>query len=207
MKNLKLKVISSLMAGALLFPAVAVHAEGTANTTNGFGSGLLKQQQNLLTRDQRLQFKDSMTQKKDTIKQNHETNQALVKTISDKKANVKSIIKNIEQSKKQLTSDDLDKIKAQLQIIDADKAALEDVNGKIKADYAQFKTDVKANNYTDASTQLDNIISVQNTRTTALNKLSSDLDTLLNELQTAETNATTPATGAPATQTSPSTGA
>lgn len=204
MKSLKFKVISSLIAAALVIPAAAVHAEGTDNTTNNLGSGLVKQQQNLQTREQRLQFRTAMIQKKDIIKKDHETNQNLRKTIADKRTTVKTTIKDIKQSKKQLTSDDLNKIQAQIEIIKTDKSTLEASNGTMKQSFQQFKTDAQSKNYTDALAQLDKIITIQNTRTTGLNKLSSDLNTLISLLQTAEANGTN-ASGTTSPETTPAT--
>lgn len=188
MKNLKFKVISSLIAATLIIPAAAVHAEGT-NTS--LGSGLIKQQQRLQTVQERQQFKAAMLQKKDTIKKDHETNQALRKTIAEKRSTVKAINKDIIQNHKLLSTDDLTKIESQLKIIQTDVLALEATKDTIKQAFEQFKTNVQNKNYDAAQTQLDGVISIQNTRTTGLNKLSSDLDTLISLLQNASSNATT----------------
>lgn len=189
MKNLKFKVISSLVALTLIFP-VAIHAEGTSNDTTKLGSALIKQQERLQTVKERLAFKASMTEKKDTIKKDHETNKTLRKAITEKRANVKAINKDIMQSHKQLTSEDLSKIEAQLQLIQSDKTPLEATKGTIKTAFEQFKTEVKNKNYTAAEPQLDKVVSIQNARTAGLTKLSSDLDTLISLLQTASLNAT-----------------
>lgn len=187
MKSLKLKVISSLIAATLIVPAVAVHAEGTNTNSSTIGSGLVKYEQNLQNREQRQQFKAAMSQKKDTIKKNYETNQGLRKTIADKRATIKTTIKDIKQNNKQLTSEDLAKIESQSNVIKADTSSLEATKGTIKTAFDQFKTDVQNKNYDAASSQLDNVISIQNTRTSDLTKLSSDLDSLINLLQTATT--------------------
>lgn len=191
MKNLKLKVISSLLATALIIPAAAVHAEGTTTDTTKLGSTLIKQQQHLLTVQERQQFKTAMTQKKDTIKKNHETNQALRKAITDKRTTVKTINKDIMQNHKQLTSEDLGKVQSQLKVVQSDVSTLEATKDTIKQAFAQFKTDVQNKNYDAALAQLDNVISIQNTRTNSLTKLSADLDTLISLLQTASSNSTT----------------
>lgn len=184
MKNIKFKVISTLLSAALIMP-MAVHAQGTSTT---FGDGLIKQQQHLQLVQERQQFKANMLQKKDTIKKNHETIQGLRKTVTDKRAAVKADINNIKQSKKQLTSDDLSKIEAQLKLIQNDMSTLQATNGTIKQAFTQFKSDVQGKKYDAAASDLDKVISIQNTRISGLTKLSSDLDSLLSLLQSASSN-------------------
>lgn len=198
MKSLKFKVLSSLIAATLIIPAAAVHAEGTTTDTSKLGSGLIKEQQHLLTVQERQQFKASASQKRDTIKKDHETNQGLRKAITDKRSTVKTINKDIIQNHKLLNSEDLGKIQSQLNNIQTDVSALEATKSTIKQAYEQFKTDVQNKNFNAAPAQLDNVISIQNTRTSGLTKLSADLDTLISLLQTASSNATTvtPKTGA-----------
>ncbi|MFL0245463.1 hypothetical protein [Candidatus Clostridium stratigraminis] len=184
MKKLKLKVISSLISAALIMP-MAVHAQGTSTT---FGDGLIKQQQHLQLVQERQQFKANMLQKKDTIKKNHETIQGLRKTVTDKRAAVKAAINNIKQSKKQLTSDDLSKIEAQLKLIQNDMSTLQATNGTMKQAFTQFKSDVQGKKYDAAASDLDKVISIQNTRISKLTNLSSDLDSLLSLFQSASAN-------------------
>lgn len=184
MKNIKFKVISSLLSAALIVP-MAVHAQGTSTT---FGDGLIKEQQHLQLVQERQQFKTNMLQKKDTIKKDHETIQGLRKTVADKRATVKTDINNIKQSKKQLTSDDLSKIEAQLKLIQDDMSALQATNGTIKQAFSQFKTDVQGKKFDAAASDLDKVISIQNTRVSGLTKLSTDLDSLISLLQSASAN-------------------
>lgn len=198
MKKLKLRAISSLIAAALVFPA-AVHAEGTTTDASKLGNGLIKEQQRIQLVQEKQQYKTEFSQKKDTIKKNHETNQGLRKTAADKRAAVKSAITDIKQSKKQLTAEDLTKVQDALNVVQGDVSALEATKSTIKQAFEQFKTDVQSKNFDAAASQLDNVITIQNTRTSALTKLSSDLDSLLNILQTAAANSSTaqaPQTGA-----------
>jgi chromosome segregation ATPase len=188
MKALKFKIISALLAGALVIPTVSAHAEGTTEPKL-FGSGFVKQQQHLQTVKERQQYKPEMLEKKDTIKKNHETNKSLFKTISEKRAAVKAISKEIRESQKVLTTEDLDKIEAQLKIVQNSLSALQATKGTIKAAFGQFKTEAANKNYEAALAQLDNIINIQTARTAGLNKLSSDLDNLLELLKTASANA------------------
>lgn len=192
MKNLKLKVLASVVAITCLIPAISASAE-EANTkaTRQLGSGLLKQQQNLETKSEWQQYKPSVTQKKDTIKQNHSTNQALRNEIKEKRTTAKNLTQDIKQNKKKLTSDDLAKIDAELKIINSDVSSLADTKGTIKTAFTTAKDDVKNKNFQDALTQLDNVINIQNTRTDGLKKLSADMDTLINLLQSATANSTT----------------
>lgn len=199
MKNLKFKVLSTLVAASILVPTLSVSAE-EANTKAGIGSGLIRQQkalvnkdklQNYKNSDEWKQYKASITSKKDTIKQNHETNQALRKEVANKKATIKNLNKDIKQNNKQLSADDLSKIEAQLQVLNADVSQLATLKGSIEKDFQTIKNDVKNKNFQDAEAQFDNIISIQNTRTDGLKKLSAELDTLINLIQTATANAKT----------------
>jgi hypothetical protein len=192
MKNLKLKILASAVAITCLVPAISASAAETSTSpTKQLGSGLIKQQQNLETKSEWQQYKPAATQKKDTIKQNHATNQALRNDIKGKRTTAKNLIKDIKQSGKKLTSDDLSKIDAQLKTINSDVSSLAETKDSTKTAFATIKTDVKNKNFQDALTQLDNVINIQNTRTDGLKKLSSDMDTLINLLQSATANSTT----------------
>lgn len=195
MKKLKLKVISSLISAALIIP-MAVHAQGTSATAGKLGDGLIKQQQHLQLVQERQQFKANMLQKKDTIKKNHEAIQGLRKTVTDKRATVKTDINNIKQSKKQLTSDDLSKIEAQRKLIQNDVSAIQATNGTIEQAFTQFKSDVQSKKFDEATSDLDKVISIQNTRISELTKLNADLDSLLNLLQSASANSSAQSTPA-----------
>ena len=183
--KLKLKLISSLIVLTIALPATAVYAKAPS-----MGSGLIKEQQNLTNKAEKQQYKIDITSKKNTIKQNEQTNKALRQTIIQKRATVKGLIQTIEKSKNQINSNDLSSIQSELQTINAEISSLEALNGNIKTYYQTIKTDISSKNYQDAEAQFDKIISVQNTRTTNLTNLNSDLDKLIGLLQTAQANST-----------------
>lgn len=193
MKSIKMKITSVLIASTLLIPMASVNAAPLNTSTSKFGNALLNQQKNSEAKKERADAKAIITPKKDTIKQNHETNAALSNGISTKKATIKSLIKDITTNKKQLTSDDLAKAQAQITVVQDDITALENTKGTIKQNFDKFKQDMKDKSYSSAEADLDSIISIQNTRTTELNKLSGDLDTLTNILENASTVSSTPA--------------
>jgi len=85
----------------------------------------------------------------------------------------------------------LSKIKAQVQVIKNQTAALASTKGTIKQALETMKNAIKNKNYHEAIAQLDKIISIQNTRIDGLKKLSTDMDTLISLLKTALTNAKT----------------
>ncbi|WP_238883494.1 hypothetical protein [Clostridium sp. YIM B02551] len=181
-----------MVAVTCLIPAISASAaETNTNATRQLGSGLIKQQQNLATKSEWQQYKPTITQKKDTIKQNHSTNQSLRNEIKEKRTTAKNLTKDIKQSGKKLTSDDLSKIDAQLKTINSDISSLTDTKGTIKTAFTTAKDDVKNKDFQGATTQLDNVINIQNTRTDGLKKLSADMDTLINLLQSATANSTT----------------
>lgn len=191
MKNFKLKLVTSLVVAALLIPTIGVYAEGNESTTSKLGNTIVKQQNKLQTYKERREFKDEINGKKDIIKKNHETNQGIRKAISEKRTTVKEINKEIKEKYKLLTSEELEMVNSQLKLIEADKVQLETAKGKIKEAFEQYRKEVENKNYAQAEIQLDNIIGVQKTRTNNLNKLSTDIDSLISLLQTALTNAAT----------------
>ncbi|MFL0195242.1 hypothetical protein ACJDU8_06630 [Clostridium sp. WILCCON 0269] len=199
MKSVKIKLISSLAAASLMV-SLGTASVFAKETNSKIETALVNQQQRIENRQERQQAKDAMLPKKDTIKQNHATNEALRKEISQKRASVKSMRQDIKSNNKQLTSDDLSKIQEQLKIIDGDVSSLESLRGTINTAYEKVKDDMKNKNYQDAQSQLDTIISIQNTRTTDLTKLNTDMDALISILQSAEANAkTSPSSGTSST--------
>lgn len=190
MKNLKFKIVSALITASLFVPAISVNAEGTASGASNLGNRLTKQQK-IANRQEWQQYKATITPKKDTIKQNHQTIASLRKEVSAKRATIKTLTKGIKQNKKKLTDDDLSKVKTQLQNIKDETSALSSTKGAVTKDFQTIKTDVKNRNFQDAEAQLDNVISIQNTRMDGLKKLSSDMDTLINLLQTVSANVKT----------------
>ncbi len=187
MKNLKAIILSSMLAISLVVPTVGVHAAQTSK----LATAITNQQAKLAANQQ---IKADLAQKKDIIKQNHQSNVAIKAQIATKKNTIKSIQADIVKNHKQLTSEDLANLQAQLTVVQADVSALENTRDTAKQALAQVKADIQNKDYTAAMTGLDNIISIQNTRTSALNKLSADLDTTLSLLQTAAANATVPIT-------------
>lgn len=189
MKNVKLKVLSAIMVATLVVPAVTAKAD-TVSAPKKFGMGLIKQQQNLAARQDWTQQKSTLLPKRDTIKQNAATNKALREEVKSKEQSVKGIYKDIAQNHKELTADDLAKVRSQLAVIDSDADTLSSTKGTIKTAKETIKSDLKSKNIQDAEIQLDNVISIQNTKTDGLKKLSTDLDNLISILQAAEANAT-----------------
>lgn len=189
MKNVKLKVLSAIMVTTLVLPVVTAKAD-TVSAPKKFGMGIIKQQQNLVARQDWTQQKSTLIPKRDTIKQNAAINKALREEVKSKEQSVKGIYKDIAQNHKELTADDLAKIQAQLAVVDSDVDALSSTKGTIKTANETIKFDLKSKNIQDAEIQLDNVISIQNTRTDGLKKLNADLDNLISILQTAEANAT-----------------
>lgn len=184
MKNVKLKVLSGLVAASIFIPALSVSAEEvTPSTSPKLGVAREKIQEHKNS-DEWQQRKASVTAKKDTIKQNYQTNKTLREEIAGKKTTIENLKNTLKQNTKQLSEEDLSKIKAQLETIKTDSSQLTALKGDIKTDFQTIKDDIKNKNFDDAEAQLDNVISIQNTRTTDLKKLSADLDSLITLLQT-----------------------
>jgi len=188
MKNVKVKIISGLISASLLIPTMTTLAE---ETTNNPSNGQITKQQKVENKQNLKQYKATIAAKKQTIKQNHEIIVSLRKEVSEKRATIKSLINDVKQNKKQLSKDDLSKIKTQVQVIKDQTAALVATKGTIKQAFETIKEDVKNKNYQDAIAQFDKIISIQNTRIDGLKKLNADMDTLISLLKTALGNGKT----------------
>ena len=152
-------------------------------TTNNMvsESGLLQQQI--------IQYKEDILAKKQAVIQNYQKNVALGKEIAEKRVTIKNLVAKIKDSQKQLTADDLSKVKAQAQTINEDVSSLTSTNSAISDDFITVIKDIGTRSFEKIKTDLDNIAAIQNERTKALNKLSADMDTMIKSLQTAMTNA------------------
>jgi septal ring factor EnvC (AmiA/AmiB activator) len=190
MKKIESKLIAAIVSVLILMQAVPVSAE-TNNPFPGLTNTLTKQQQKLENAKQRQQIKAALAAKKDIIKNNHETNSALRKEIAGKRTEVKTIRKDIKDNKRQLNSEDIAKIEAQLKAIGSQSAELQATKGTIKAEFALVKAAVKNLKLDEAISHLDKIISIQNTRTEGLKNLNSQMDSLISILKTAVENSTT----------------
>lgn len=175
MKNLKAKLMSILILGSIMTPIASVNA---AN----LGSGLAKEQQKLLNQQTRQQIQ----QIKQTIKSNDATNIGLKNQNMELRKNIKTIIQQIKQSKNVLPTADLTNIENQAATVKQDVATLQATQANMQADRSAVKSDEHSKNYQDLITQLNNIISVQGTRTVDLQKTNQDLNTLLNLVKTAQ---------------------
>lgn len=198
MKNFKFKILSALILASSLVPTISVSAEEV--NTKTLGTGVIRQElsetnkdklQSIINSGEWKQYKDSIISEKDTIKKNYESNKALREEIKNKKATIENLRKDIKENNKQLTEEDLSKIKEQLQIVKTDTSNLTDLKGSIRNYSQTIKEDIKNKDFKDVLTQLNNIISSQNSRTEALKKVSADLDTLISIIQTAIEDAKT----------------
>lgn len=183
MKNLKLKVLSSLIALSIIVPSTLVRAD-ELNASTGKLKNLVENKAQVISNlEKRKEYKTLISSKKDIIKQNHETNQALRKEIVSKKEQVKALLKDMKGSKKQLNSDDLSKIEAQLTSIKTQLSSLSSTSGSIKTSFKTIKDDFKSKNYDPIEGELNNIISIQNKRTDLLKQLNDSMSSLITAIQ------------------------
>jgi chromosome segregation ATPase len=183
MKNLKLKVLSSLIVLSIIVPSTLVRAD-ELNASTGKLKNLVENKVQVISNlEKRKEYKTLISSKKDIIKQNHETNQALRKEIVSKKEQVKALLKDMKGSKKQLNSDDLSKIEAQLTSIKTQLSSLSSTSGSIKTSFKTVKDDFKSKNYDPIEGELNNIISIQNKRTDLLKQLNNSMSSLITAIQ------------------------
>jgi len=115
-----------------------------------------------------------------TIKTNYETNQTIRDAIKGKIVQVKTLIAQDKTNKTLKAKKDA--LKAQRAVIKADRATLKGINVNLVADRKIAKTDVTNKNYAALANDLNNIAPLQTSKTPILQKLSSDLDTLISLL-------------------------
>lgn len=183
MKNLRFKIVSSLIALSVIIPSTLVRADELNVSTSKLSNLVEKKAQVVSNIEKRKEFKSLISSKKDIIKQNHETNQALRKEILSKKQQVKTLLKGIKDSKSQITSDDLSKIESQLDSIKTQLSSLSSTSGTIKSSFKTIKDDFKNKNYDPIEGELNNIISIQNKRTDLLKQLNDAMSSLITTVQ------------------------
>ena len=111
------------------------------------------------------------------IKNNYNTNQAIRDAIKVKIAQVKTLI--AEDKANKTLKGKKEAIAAQRIVIKADRAELEGINVNLKADRKINKTDIASKDYAALVNDLNKIAPLQTSKTPILQKLSSDLDTLI----------------------------
>ncbi|MCB2340241.1 hypothetical protein [Clostridium estertheticum] len=128
----------------------------------------------------RVPYASQIKLEKQTIKTNNKTNQTIKAAIKGKLVQVKTLIAQDKTNKTLKAKKDA--LKAERAVIKADKTALKGINVKLVADKKIAKTDVTNKNYAALVSDLNNIASLQTSETPILQKLSSDLDTLISSL-------------------------
>lgn len=132
------------------------------------------------SKDTKAPYVEQIKQERETIKTNRATNQSLKDAIKDKTEKAKSIIKEDRANK--TFKNVKDAVKAQQVIIKQDRDNLKSINESLKTAWDKVKTDKTNKDYASLVTDLNAVPSLQTSKTSALQKLSSDFDTLLNIL-------------------------
>jgi len=128
----------------------------------------------------RAPYASQIKAERQTIKNNYDTNQAIRDAIKVKIAQVKTLIAQ-DKANKTLKSKK-EALAAQRAVIKADRAILEGINVNLKADRSTNKTDIENKDYAALVNDLNKIAPLQTSKTPVLQKLSSDLDTLISLL-------------------------
>jgi len=128
----------------------------------------------------RAPYANQIKLERQTIKTNRESNQTIRDAIKGKLIQVKTLITQ-DKTNKTLKSKKA-ALKAQRAVIKADRATLKGINVNLIAARKIVKTDVTNKNYSALVNDLNNIAPLQTSKTPVLQKLSSDLDTLISLL-------------------------
>lgn len=122
----------------------------------------------------RAPYASQIKQEKQTIKTNKETNKALKTAIKDKTQKMKIILKE-DKNNKILA-------KAGKEAVKQDRENLKDINASLKKTREKVKADRTNKDYGKLETDLNAVTTLQASKTSMLQKLSDDLDAVLNML-------------------------
>lgn len=128
----------------------------------------------------RAPYASQIKSERQTIKNNYNTNKTIRDAIKGKLVQVKTLIAQ-DKTNKTLKSKK-DALKSQRAVIKADRATLKGINVNLTAARKSAKTDATNKNYAALSSDLNKVTPLQTSKTPVLQKLSSDLDTLINLL-------------------------
>ena len=126
-------------------------------------------------------FKSSAAPKKATI----QSNEAIVsQDFSDSKTLINQIVTVANSNISSLTANSATFNSIETQLLAIQKTLNGIYDGSIDAADKTYKTDVQNKDYTDALAQLDNIISIQQTRISTLTTVKSQLQSILTQINT-----------------------
>ncbi len=132
------------------------------------------------TKSARAPYASEIKAQRATIKANRATNKAIRTTIKGKQAQVKKLIAQDKANKTLKAKKDA--LTAQRAIIKGDNDSLKGINTNLKAAWNTVQTDETNKNYPNLVTDLQKIPALQTSKTPVLQKISSDLDTLISLL-------------------------
>lgn len=128
----------------------------------------------------RAPYASQIKSERQTIKNNHDTNQAIRDAIKEKLVQVKTLI--AENKTNKTLKSKKEALVAQRVVKKEDRNVLKGINVNLIADRAINKTDRTNKDYAALVNDLKNIAPLQTSKTPVLQKLSSDLDTLISLL-------------------------
>jgi hypothetical protein len=163
MLNLK-KLIPLSALLCMMVPIVASAATTSASPNNA-----------------RAPYASQIKQESQTIKTNGQTNKILRDAIKDKTQQIKTIIK--EDRANRALKNLKDAVKKEQTVIKQDREDLKAINTNLKASRDKVKIDRTNKDYASLVTDLNAIPSLQTSKTPILQRLSADLDTMLNILK------------------------
>ena len=169
------KHIIGVLALSILIP-IGVSAQTLTSKTK-IDSQVVATQKN----SARAPYSSQIKSEKQIIKNNHNTNQTIRDSIKGKLVQIKTLIAQ-DKTNKTLKSKK-DALKSQRAVIKADRATLKDINVKLTAARKTTKTDATNKNYAALASNLNKVSPLQTSMTPVLQKLSSDLDTIINLLR------------------------
>lgn len=169
------KTILCALALSLLIP-ISVSAQ--ALTT---GAKPATQAASTQKNSARAPYASQIKSERQTIKANYDTNQAIRDAIKAKLAQVKTLIAQ-DKASKTLKSKKLD-LKSDRAAIKTSRATLKGINTNLKADRQSVKTDKASKDYATLVNDLNKIPSLQTSKTPVLQKISSDLDSIISLLK------------------------
>jgi TolA-binding protein len=119
-----------------------------------------------------------------TLKTEFAENKAEIQNLKDQidslRTEVKAETKILKNSDKEISSEQLDRINASLQVIKADRIAMSQIdNSELQSDIEKFKEAKDDRNWTAAAAYMENALEIQGRKLEILRKTSADMKALL----------------------------
>lgn len=172
------QIIASILAAGILLTSGVVFAAADPNSPNPAGVRQQKAQKFQEKAQQREQLKQKIT----TIKEDRQRILELKKEGKDKMTQIRAKVKALKKDSSALTEEKIAEIKEKLSLIRDDKVEMAQTFGLIQEQKLDMRLHKQKKDFPAALANLDTIITVQQKQINTIEKLNTDIDSLLQSL-------------------------